>query len=137
MHFYKLRFFKLRLILQRGGQAREPGEKPSKHGRDQLQQLYSHEFPVFLRIGTGLYPGGHPSYNPCPIGLNLEFSGERQKGNTLTASSTRAPLIPVQYNLQYKSLSSYPFCEESKITNATYIGKRCVKTSFCGGAFFL
>ena len=29
----------------------EPGEKPSKHGRDQQQQLYSHEFQVFfLRI---------------------------------------------------------------------------------------
>ena len=29
---------------------RKSGEKPSKHGRDQLQQLYSHEFKVFLRI---------------------------------------------------------------------------------------
>ena len=30
----------------------EPGEKPSKHGREQLQQLYSHEFQV-LRINRG------------------------------------------------------------------------------------
>ena len=27
-----------------GRKTGEPGEKPSKHGRDQLQQLYSHEF---------------------------------------------------------------------------------------------
>ena len=42
-----------------GGKPENPGEKPSKRGRDmQLQQLYSHEFQVFLRINTGLYPGG-------------------------------------------------------------------------------
>ena len=27
-----------------GGKPGEPGEKPSKHGKDQLQQLYSHKF---------------------------------------------------------------------------------------------
>ena len=30
-----------------GRKTGEPREKPSKHGRDQLQQLYSHEFQVF------------------------------------------------------------------------------------------
>ena len=29
-----------------GRKTGEPGEKPSKHGRDQLQQLYSHKFQV-------------------------------------------------------------------------------------------
>ena len=51
--------------LKEGGITKEPGDKPSKHGRDQLQQLYSHEFQFKLRINTGLYLGGHPSsYNP-------------------------------------------------------------------------
>ena len=30
-----------------GGKPENPGEKPSKHGKDQLQQLYSYEFHVF------------------------------------------------------------------------------------------
>ena len=62
----------------------EPREKHSKHGRDQLQQLYSHEFQV-LRINTriipmvthpAITPGGHPSsYNPrwSPIQLQPQM----------------------------------------------------------------
>ena len=45
-----------------GRKTGEPGEKPSKRGRDQLQQLYTHmSSKFFLRISTRLYPGVHPS----------------------------------------------------------------------------
>ena len=45
-----LRRIKLRLILRK----EETAEKnPSKHGRDQLQQLYSHEFQVFWESAQG------------------------------------------------------------------------------------
>ena len=54
-----------------GGKPENPGEKPSKHGRDQLQHLYmSSKF--FSRINTRLYPV--------------------VKGNALTASAPRAPI---------------------------------------------
>ena len=41
-----------------GRKTGEPGEKPSKHGRDQLQQLYSQEIQVFWESTRG---GGHHS----------------------------------------------------------------------------
>ena len=48
-------------------------------GIDQLQQFYSHEFQVVLRINTGLYPDGHPSsYNPARCGLTCKLSSDRQ-----------------------------------------------------------
>ena len=49
----------------------------------------SHIAPSFLRIDTRLYPS---SYNSRPIGINLKFSGERQrllKGNPLTTSAKK------------------------------------------------
>ena len=68
---------------------RKTAEKSSKHGRDQLQQLYSHEFQVFLRINTRLYPGGHPTnYKPVRPGLTWNSV---VKGNVLTVSAIRAP----------------------------------------------
>ena len=68
-----------------GRKTGEPGEKPSKHGGDQLQQLYSHAWvPSFLRIDTRLYPGGHPSsYNSARPGLTSELSGEKQRANRI------------------------------------------------------
>ena len=49
-----------------GGEPENPGEKPSKHERDQLQQLYSHEFQVILRINTRGYTQvvTHPAITP-------------------------------------------------------------------------
>ena len=65
--------------------------QPSKHGRDQLQQLYSHEFQVFLRISTGLYSGGHLSiYNHVRPGLSWNSV---VKGNTITASTAPTALV--------------------------------------------
>ena len=32
------------VVFYGGRKIGEPGEKPSKHGRDKLQQLYSHDF---------------------------------------------------------------------------------------------
>ena len=76
-----------------GGKPKNPGEKPLKHGIDQLQQLYSHEFQVSLRINTRLYPGGHPSsYNHVRPGLTWNSV---VKGNALTASAIdKATLDP-------------------------------------------
>ena len=77
---------KLRLILRRK-KTREHIEKPSKHGKDQLQQLYSREFQVILRINTRLYPSGHPSsYNPVRLGLTWNSVVKR---NALTTSAIR------------------------------------------------
>ena len=51
-------------------QYKNPEKKPSERGRDQLQQLYSQEFHVFLKINTRLYPGPvitsfNPNTFPC------------------------------------------------------------------------
>ena len=57
-----------------GRKTGEPGERPSKHGRD--QQLYSHKFQV--RQSTRDYPRGHPSsYNLVQPGLTSWLSCER------------------------------------------------------------
>ena len=86
---YMCIYFKLRLILRREENWRTR-RKPSKHRRDQLQQLYSHEFQVFLTINTRLYPGGHPSsYNPVRSGLTR--NSVVKASNALTASAIRAP----------------------------------------------
>ena len=80
----------------------EPGEKPSKHGRDHLQQFYSqshvccvtsnkdyyYEFQVFSRTNTRLYPGGHPSSYNDPVRPGLTWNSVL-KGNVLIASVLR------------------------------------------------
>ena len=70
-----------------GGKPENPEKNPrSMRETMQLQQLYSHEFQVFLRINTRLYPGGHPSsYNPVRPGLTWNSV---MKSNALTASAT-------------------------------------------------
>ena len=65
-----------------GGKTGEPGEKPSKHGRDQLQQLYSHEFQVFLESTRGYTQVvTHPAITPSDWYLcspNKEFSFNKE-----------------------------------------------------------
>ena len=62
-----------------GRKTGEPREKPSKHGRDQLQQLYSHELQVFLESTRGYTQVvTHPAITPVRPGFNLKFSGERR-----------------------------------------------------------
>ena len=51
--------------------------KPSKHGRDQLRQLYIHMSPKF-EIQHRWSP---IQLMPSPTGLNLKLSGERQRAN--------------------------------------------------------
>ena len=44
------------LIFERGGGTGVPGEKPSKHRRDQLRQLGSHEAQVQDLAGLYFFP---------------------------------------------------------------------------------
>ncbi len=66
----------------RGRKTGVPGEKPSKHRRDQLRQLSSHETQV-----------------QAPTGLNF-FSVVR--GNALTACATRVPHYVPPMNVERK-----------------------------------
>ena len=78
----------------------EPGEKPSKHGRD--QQLYSHKFQV--RQSTWDY---------TQVGLTSELSGERQRTNHIRHScwpSRRERDRQLTINLpQNQSLVYWPY----------------------------
>ena len=62
------------------------GEKPSKHGRDQLRQLYSHESQVWN--SAQMVP--HPATDPVRPGLTWSLV---VKGNALTAYATRVSHI--------------------------------------------
>ena len=59
----------------------EPGEKSSKHGRDELRQLYPHESQVYIKIQ---HRWSLIQLLPRPTGFNLDLSGE---GNALTANA--------------------------------------------------
>ena len=107
---------KLRLILRRK-KTREHIEKPSKHGKDQLQQLYSHEFQVILRINTRLYPGGHPSsYNPVRSGLTWNSVVKR---NALTTSATSK--IQIYKMLTLEERNSFTACSRSLMSNSSFV----------------
>ena len=70
-----------------GRNTREPGEKPSKHGRD--QQLCSHKFQVW----EGGQVVSHPAINVSRLNVGLRVRGERQRANRIRhpCSATRAP----------------------------------------------
>ena len=75
-----------RCWFYRGWKIGEPREKPSKHERDQLQQLYS-EFEIFwesTRSCTQVVT--HPAITPVRLGLSWNLV---VKGNALTASVIR------------------------------------------------
>ena len=85
-----------------------PGEKPSKHRRDQLRQLYS--WVPSLRFSTD----GHPcSYWPRLTGL-LELNGERQRANRVRHPShlpfAEMSCMPIRHhNHQYLLLLLYSY----------------------------
>ena len=68
----------------------EPGEKPSKHGRDQLHNSSYTWSPscFFENQHEGIPRCVHPVWSsiqlhPLLIWLNLEFSGKRQRANCI------------------------------------------------------
>ena len=77
------------------GGSGEPGEKPSKHETDQLQQLYSQEFQLVIAYGYNLdrvenqdargYTQmlSHPTITR-PARLNMESSRERQHAHRIS-----------------------------------------------------
>ena len=71
-----------------GGKPREPGEKPSKYGRDQLRELYSHKSQVWESTQRCTQMFTHPATDPARPGLTWNSV---VKGNTLPAYATRAP----------------------------------------------
>ena len=87
-----------------GRKTGEHGEKPLKHGRDQVQQLHSHEFHILLRISTRLCPGGHPSsYNPIRPGSTWNSV---VKGNALTESGIHVPKRATSSHVDIKLLGA-------------------------------
>ena len=82
-----------------GRKTGEPGEKPSKHRRDQLQQLYSQEFRVFENQHEAII-----TQVVTPTRLNLEFSGERQL-HSLEAYSWSPYKITLDIELPEKVLN--------------------------------
>ena len=77
------------------GESGEPGEKPSKHKTNQLQQLYSQEFQLVIAYGYNLdrvenqdargYTQmlSHPTITR-PARLNMESSRERQHAHRIS-----------------------------------------------------
>ena len=83
-----------RCWFYRGGKTGEPGEKPSKHDRDQLQQLYSHESMVKNQDG---WSSINPAITPCDR-VNLELSGERERANRIRHPSLPSSVYTVRLN---------------------------------------
>ena len=68
--------------MRLGADYGESGEKPSKHERDQLRQLYSHESQVFESKHAGYNQMvTHPATDPVRLGLTWSLHGERQRAN--------------------------------------------------------
>ena len=105
-----MRFSVCSCWLYGGRKTGEPGEKPSKHERDQLQQLYSHEFQVFWESTRGYTQVvTHPAITPSDRAYNLEFSDERQRANRICHPCFLAGILLMQilYNKRWNSNQIY------------------------------
>ena len=81
------------LILRREENHKTRRKTLEARGRDQLQQLYSHEFQVIMRINTRLYPivqlypivvtHRAASYNTIRSGLTWNSVVKRQRTNPI------------------------------------------------------
>ena len=87
----------------------KPKKNPSKHGKDQLQQLYSHARVPSLRINMHRAISGHSSsYNHIWSGLTLELTGETHPPSVLPIAGTCYSVACNISNTRKSVSSGYP-----------------------------